>query len=46
MYVRINRKQLEDLSVQTGKPIEVEKFLKYVVQYMFDKNMKMDNTEG
>jgi hypothetical protein len=41
-----NRKQLEDLSVKTGKPIEVEKVLKYVIQYMFDKNMKMDNTEG
>ncbi|KAG5177153.1 hypothetical protein JKP88DRAFT_350782 [Tribonema minus] len=42
----IAKANLQDLSERTGKPVDVEQVLKHIVEFMVDKKMPLDNTEG
>lgn len=42
----MSKEQLAQYSELAGKQVEVGDFMGYVMKYMLDKGLKLDNTEG
>lgn len=43
---QMSKDQLEDYRERAGKQVEVSDLMTYVIKYMMDKGIKLENTEG
>ncbi|CAM9653990.1 unnamed protein product, partial [Laminaria digitata] len=41
-----SKEQIEEYRERAGKPVEVSDLMTYVIKYMMDKGIKLENTEG
>lgn len=42
----MSKDELATYSELAGREVEITDFVKYIIKYMMDKGMKLDNTEG
>lgn len=42
----MSKDELATFSELAGREVEITDFVKYIIKYMMDKGMKLDNTEG
>lgn len=42
----MSKEQLAEYSELAGKQVEVADFMTYIMKYMMDKGLKLENTEG
>lgn len=45
-FPQMSKEQLAKYSERAGKQVDVADFMTYIMKYMMDKGLKLDNTEG